>query len=132
MKEWAKEYLEYLEFKRVNNFELFGADFALSDLAKAILAESEQQMTNYNERLDEILDGIFWTGHKWAIDRLDRTPSVVLGEAKQAIIDWHNKQVETVLDRLQVSIDDGKKSHSMAVIRGAIEAEHNKLKEANQ
>ena len=42
-------------------------------------------MTNYNERLDEILDGIFWTGHKWAIDRLDRTPSVVLGEAKQAI-----------------------------------------------
>ena len=40
---WAKEYLEYLEFKEVNNFELFGADFALSDLAKAILAESEQE-----------------------------------------------------------------------------------------
>ncbi len=42
-------------------------------------------MSNYNERLDEILDGILWTGHKWAIDRLDRTPNVVLAEAKQAI-----------------------------------------------
>ena len=40
---WAKEYLEYLEFKRVNNIELFGADFALYDLAQAILAEEKQE-----------------------------------------------------------------------------------------
>ena len=82
-------------------------------------------MTNYNERLDEIVD----TLNQFAPDQLVEE---MRAQAKQAIIDWHNKQVETVLDRLQVSIDDGKKSHSMAVIRGAIEAEHNKLKEANQ
>lgn len=50
-------------------------------------------------------------------------------EDKQAILDWHNKQVEKMLDRLESSIDDGKKSHSMAVISDAIEAERNKLQE---
>lgn len=46
---WAKEYLEYLEFKRVNNIELFGADFALDDLAKAILKESEDEAESEQE-----------------------------------------------------------------------------------
>ena len=41
--EWAKEYLEYSEYKMINGIELLGADFALYDLAKAILAESEQE-----------------------------------------------------------------------------------------
>lgn len=48
---------------------------------------------------------------------------------KEWLIEWHNKQVEAALDRLQANIDDGKKSHSMAVVRGAIEAERKKLKE---
>ena len=54
-------------------------------------------MTNYNERLDEIFAPL--------ID----SPSLTLttaywDEAKQAILDWHNKQVEEVLDRLKAGI----------------------------
>lgn len=53
----------------------------------------------------------------------------VLAEAKQALLAWHNKEVEKMLDRLESSIDDGKKSHSMAVISDAIKAERAKLKD---
>ena len=88
-------------------------------------------MTNYNERLDEALERLAVAGRGWGVSESVQIESMrsELDEAKQAILDWYNKQVEAVLDRLQVSIDDGKKSHSMAVIRGAIEAERNKLKE---
>lgn len=59
-----------------------------------------------------------------------------IGEAKQAILDWHNKQVEEVLDRLEAqwgeSIDQtmGEPVRFRFVHLSAIEAERNKLKEA--
>ena len=45
-------------------------------------------------------------------------------EAKQAILDWHNKQVEEVLDRLTVADNISDRACSEA-----IQAERNKLKE---
>jgi len=38
-----------------------------------------------------------------------------------------NRQKLELLDRLELKIDDGNKSHSMAVIRSAIEAERKQL-----
>ncbi len=59
----------------------------------------------------------------------------VLAEAEQALLDWHNKQVEAVLDRLEAqwgeTIDNtlGKPIRIKFVSVSAIEAERNKLKE---
>lgn len=60
-------------------------------------------------------------------DPHDRT----IGEAKEAILDWHNKQIEAVLDRVKSSAkgaESGISAHIM--IEEAIEAERNKLKES--
>lgn len=74
-------------------------------------------MTNYNERLDEIL----------------LSHGAEQGEfhysLKSAILDWHNKQVEELLDRLLKHGEDfttfGDGSRSVAV--EYIKAERNKL-----
>ena len=88
--------------------------------------------------LDEIINSAYEGEVSWTHDQLDGTnmvDDVIKGiedekaKTKQAILDWHNKQVEEVLDRLEGSIDDGKLSHRMNVIKAAIEAERNKLKE---
>ena len=56
-------------------------------------------MTNYNERLDEIaVDLLVKYGKLGTMDEF-------VPEAKQAILDWHNKQVEEVLDRLESERD---------------------------
>lgn len=47
---------------------------------------------------------------------------------KQAILDWHNKQIEVVLDRLENNIRTGMVKVS---VLDYIEAERNKLKESS-
>ena len=80
-------------------------------------------MTNYNERLDEILR---------ELDRGEYLGKGGVPGAKQAILNWHNKQVEEVLDRLLEHGEDfttfGDGSRSVAV--EYIQAERNKLKES--
>lgn len=51
-------------------------------------------------------------------------------ELRAAILDWHNKQVEEVLDRLEKEINTGRTFTNDYVISEAIEAERNKLKES--
>lgn len=91
-------------------------------------------MTNYNERLDEILyahnDAIKSLHHKIRYQDCKLTPDELLGmeeavsaKAKQAIIDWHNKQIEAVLDRLE-SLNG---SHPDSYIATFIETERNRL-----
>lgn len=46
--------------------------------------------------------------------------------AKQAIIDWHNKQVEEVLDRLAIEV----RASDYIGIAETIQSERNKLKES--
>ena len=84
-------------------------------------------MTNYNESPDDKLTEI--------LRELDRGEYLGKGGvpgAKQAILNWHNKQVEEVLDRLLEHGEDfttfGDGSRSVAV--EYIQAERNKLKES--
>ena len=70
----------------------------------------------------------YGNGVEWAI--------VISDRIMEAIMDWHNKQVEAVLDRLELNmrgktvIDtaDGWKEFIKKHVNGAIEAERNKLK----
>ena len=93
-------------------------------------------MTNYNESPDDKLTEI--------LRELDRGEYLGKGGvpgAKQAILNWHNKQVEEVLDRLECQVTIYKAvTHNEfgvprtivvahAVPESAIEAERNKLKE---
>ena len=59
-------------------------------------------MTDNTQELDEILarfaDGEY--SKHWVDERKTYTKL----EAKQAILDWHNKQVEEVLDRLEADV----------------------------
>ena len=87
-------------------------------------------MTNYNERLDEIaVDLLVKYGKLGTMDEF-------VPEAKQAILDWHNKQVEEVLDRLESErdshdADTGCSDELGYIPLSAIQAERNKLKERN-
>ena len=116
-------------------------------------------MTNYNGRLDEILERyrLFANmaysevedGFRTADEFKDLALPKVLAEAKQAILDWHHKQVEVVLDRIEsgsfgIKQDIGvsqyparsvyEPEHIAAIHKvvplSAVEAERNKLKEA--
>lgn len=59
------------------------------------------------------------------------------GQFKRAVRIWHNKQVETVLDRMEsnmrgktvIDTAEGWKEFIRKHVNGAIEAERNKLKE---
>ncbi len=82
-------------------------------------------MTDNTQELDEILED-FYDGDIRQSD---------MGKAKQAIIDWHNKQIEAVLDRLEAQkgtpialIGSQKYEHGVVPLR-AIQAERDKLKE---
>lgn len=86
-------------------------------------------MTDNTQELDEILALLDARMPQPKTMNEYTARAAMLREAKQATLDWHNKQIEAVLDRLESSIDDGKKSHSMAVISDAIEAERAKLKD---
>ena len=88
-------------------------------------------MTNYNERLDTILA----EHREWMRGvRTDRLVGTSSEATKQALIDWHNKQVEAVLDRLesQVRRADDCTEDTFVVKAIRIEAERNKLKERSK
>lgn len=53
-------------------------------------------------------------------------------EFLQATLDWHNKQVEELLDRLEKEINTGRTFTNDYVISEAIETERNKLKKASE
>ncbi len=91
-------------------------------------------MTDNTQELDEILDKFGWTcvadgGDGYGLQNED------VSEAKQAILDWHNKQVEELLDRLEAqwgeTIDNtlGKPIRIKFVSVSAIQAERAKLEE---
>ena len=86
-------------------------------------------MTNYNESPDDKLTEILRE-----LDRGEYLDKGGVPGAKQAILNWHNKQVEDVLDRLLEHGEDfttfGDGSRSVAV--EYIQAERNKLKESSQ
>ena len=92
------------------------------------------------KKLDEALFSQYQLGraHQRQSSRGNkRVPGGEITEAKQAILDWHNKQIEEVLDRLELNmrgktvIDtaDGWKEFIKKHVNGAIEAERAKLKE---
>ena len=109
-------------------------------------------MTNYNERLDEILSyehdvegcQALHSGSKclhcnedpcphckrWGGRQRTEVRSMVDKKTRQAILDWHNKQVEEVLDRLESTAAYGTDIEEYAEdVLSAIEVERNKLKE---
>lgn len=57
----------------------------------------------------------------------------MLQETKKAVLDWHNKQIEAVLDRLEskaewLAYDDSEGEQIKAVDISAIEAERTRLR----
>lgn len=70
-------------------------------------------MTNYNERLDEVLQGFAMAeqqiGDELAVgaiqeETFDTRDTLARDKAKQAILDWHNKQIERLLDEMLVDV----------------------------
>ena len=92
-------------------------------------------MTDGTQELDVILTGFAYGEYSphWTDERRTYTKL----EAKQAILDWHNKQIEEVLDRIEArkeqtiyaDFESGSVSWWAAVLVSSIEAERNKLKE---
>ena len=96
--------------------------------------------TEQDKELDEILDyfltDIYMNNEHFAANQeaLDKTKE----EPMQAILDWHNKQVEELLDKLETSMRgktivdtaEGWQEFVRKHVNGAIEAERNKLKES--
>ena len=95
-------------------------------------------MTNYNERLDEIIDRVYL----FTSEMLDNPNDYGIypttnfyNDLEEAILDWHNKQTLELLDRLEsnmrgktvVDTADGWKEFIRKHVNGAIEAERNKL-----
>ena len=64
-------------------------------------------MTNYNERLDEILERLYRIAAdtELAADRFDPYAFNGVTEAKQAILDWHNKQVKNAVATAEDNLD---------------------------
>ncbi len=73
-------------------------------------------MTDNTQELDVILED-FYDGDIRQSD---------MGKAKQAILDWHNKQIEAALNRLVAAKDSEGR-----IWAETIEAERNKLKESS-
>mgnify|MGYP003586442608 CR=1 FL=1 len=110
-------------------------------------------MTNYNERLYEILSktpcsqcdgsGAYpdYDGEPVQCQFCWQLRFTFIDEAKQAILDWHHKQVEIVLDRIEATKTIYKtRAHNdkgvlattivtTGIPLNAIQAERNKLKE---
>lgn len=88
-------------------------------------------MTDNTQELDEILRDYEFVRHTDCDDSCGNKSTEA--EAKRAILDWHNKQVEEMLDRLLEHGEDfttfGDAGRSVAV--EYIEAERNKLKESS-
>ena len=74
-------------------------------------------MTDNTQELDEILED-FYDGDIRQSD---------MGKAKQAILDWNNKQMSELLDRLAIEVRDS----DYIGIAETIQSERNKLTMAN-
>ena len=105
-------------------------------------------ITNYNERLDEIRQlisdevkiRIYHENRNIKANALEHHVDMIWRILKPSILDWHNKQVEEVLDRLSNTLtgsNDFRVEPSVKLslsvgqivsIRSAIEAERNKAK----
>ena len=92
-------------------------------------------MTDNTQELDEILEDLVRDSQEDVSDfKLNSLPHELIGKngAKQAIIDWHNKQVEAVLDRLEgrargvFDYEADIEEYAEDVLT-SIEAEHNRL-----
>ena len=100
-------------------------------------------MTDNTQELYEILEDLVRDSQEDVSDfKLNSLPHELIGKngAKQAIIDWHNKQTEELLDRLEskssewsvaaAELLDHLEDRNLEYIPlSAIEAERNKLKE---
>ena len=85
-------------------------------------------MTGNTQELDEI----FTKYTKQVIDMCHGNRPDVADEsakAKQAILDWHNKQIEAVLDRLEIRVKVADATDRYTTALGIIETERKKLKE---
>lgn len=94
-------------------------------------------MTDNTQEIDEILALLDARMPRPKTMNESTARVAMLRGAKQAILDWHNKQVEGVLDRLEQSAVKYGGNNVMnvgvpniAVPLSIIEAERNKLKEA--
>ena len=89
-------------------------------------------MKSNTQELDGIMDKIY----DLAYDHLpERGIAIGTDRIRQAILDWHNRQVEAVLDRIEkqatiITSLSGEKAGTVDLT--AIEVERNKLKEATQ
>ena len=83
-------------------------------------------MTNYNERLDEILALLNARMPQPKTMNEATTRVAMLQETKQALLAWHNKQTLELLDRLEKAYDW---SYDVGeyITLSAIEAEREKL-----
>lgn len=95
-------------------------------------------MTDGTKELDEILEKVRYAAYYadyHANHTQEHINSIIaehVAEQKQAILDWHNKQIEEVLDRLEQVHRANPLWVGMTqrvIPLSAIEAERNKLKE---
>ena len=90
----------------------------------------EQSAKNaYCSELDEILEDLVRDSQEDVSDfKLNSLPHELIGKngAKQAIIDWHNKQIEAELEALREEV----KHEDLRTISQIITARINKLKES--
>lgn len=77
-------------------------------------------MTDNTQELDEIL-----AKHNGELGLPWEDPDVVTSDTKQALLDWHNKQTEGLLDRLAIEV----RASDYIGIAETIQSERNKLKE---
>ena len=88
-------------------------------------------MTNYNERLDDVLFEAVEAAATYTHNVTAEEADYIQNKAKQAIIDWHNKQIKEALDRLLAEVKQAydKEGDFLEMAVDTIEAERNKLKE---
>ena len=87
-------------------------------------------MTDNTQELYEILEDLVRDSQEDVSDfKLNSLPHELIGKngAKQAIIDWHNKQMSELLDRLAIEV----RASDYIGIAETIQSERNKLTMAN-
>ena len=90
------------------------------------LAKLKVMTTDNTQELDEIMDKIY----DLAYDHLpERGIAIGTDRIRQAILDWHNKQILESLDRLLVEVKQAydKEGDFLEMAVDTIEAERNKL-----
>lgn len=90
--------------------------------------------TDNTQELDEILDsvliGMYCTNPDGDFVPLDDSKNVLRAEAKQSLLDWHNKQIEALLNEMLVDVSSPNASIDQAEMIELINLYINKLKES--